>query len=142
MWLMATRGTYPAFPKPDWQQGNPKDVPHVERPHLHGPARLPARKAVVVAKCKAFWPEMVGAMNYEHVSPDSLLHAKTASILHPSRLPVEKCLAGVKRNLIVRVYCHEMKCHPAVSNAPKNDSYFTSIQGFVEAMDQNEKTCF
>ena len=69
MRLTATHCTHPAFPKPEWQERNPKDVCYIKRPNLYCPAGVPTRKTVVVPECQTLWPKMVHTMDYEHVNP-------------------------------------------------------------------------
>jgi len=50
MGLTATRGAYPAFPKPKRQDRDPKCVSHVKRAYLYRATPFPTREAVVIAK--------------------------------------------------------------------------------------------
>jgi hypothetical protein len=69
MRLLTAYRAQPAFPKSEWQERDPKDVQRVEAPHLHRPKCLPARQAMVIAKCNAFTPEVVDAMDDDHSVP-------------------------------------------------------------------------
>jgi hypothetical protein len=59
------------LPQTDGQNRNPENVPNIESPNCHSPACLPACKAVVVAKSDSLGPEVVGAVNNEHVGPET-----------------------------------------------------------------------
>jgi len=54
------------FPKADWENRDPEDVPDIESPNGDGSASGAAREAVIVTKGDALRPEMVGAVNDEH----------------------------------------------------------------------------
>src|SRR2546422_6332593 len=69
MGIAPTHGAPPAFPKSRRQDRNPKNVPHVDRPHLHRPPRLPAHQAVVVAKRHPLRLPMINAINDEQRRP-------------------------------------------------------------------------
>jgi len=72
----------PALPKPDGQNGNPKDVAHVESANLRGPTGFSAPKAVVVAKRNSSWPEMMDTVDYDHDShsPDSTVRRQQIAL--------------------------------------------------------------
>ncbi len=69
MGIAPTDRVHPAFPKSCRQDRDPKNVPHIERPHLHCPPRLPAQQAVVVAKRHALCLPAINAINDEQRSP-------------------------------------------------------------------------
>jgi hypothetical protein len=66
MGISAAHRALPMFPIARGQDWDPEDVSHIERPDGDGSAWRLAGKAVVIAKRNPLWPEMVGAVNYEH----------------------------------------------------------------------------
>src|SRR5882762_4103991 len=81
MRILTAHRACPAFPKSRWQDRDPENGPHIERPHLPRPPRLPARQAVVVAKRHPLRHPLINSMNDEQCSPP-LLRPKMPKILH------------------------------------------------------------
>jgi len=79
--LTVTSGAYPAVPKTERQDRNPKDMDRVKRAYLDGALRFSARNAIVVAERCPFWTEMVDAMDYEHVITFVFIPKKTSFII-------------------------------------------------------------
>jgi hypothetical protein len=65
---MPAYGAFPMFPKANRQERNPEYVTHIECPDCNGsPLRL-AAQAIIIAKRDPLGPEMVDAVDDEHVS--------------------------------------------------------------------------
>jgi hypothetical protein len=54
------------FPQPDGQNGNPENMPDIQRAERDRSPPFPAVKTIVIAKCHSLRPKMVSAMNDEH----------------------------------------------------------------------------
>jgi hypothetical protein len=67
MWFAFAFDTSPMLPKTYWKDRNPENVAYVEGAYRNGSTRCPAREAVVVAEANDFGPEMVRAVNQEHI---------------------------------------------------------------------------
>ena len=84
--IASAHRTHPAFPKSARQNRNPKNMPHVKRPHLHCTPRFSTRQAVIVSKRHALRLPMINAINDDRHSPP-FLSPRVSKILHPAPHP-------------------------------------------------------
>ena len=66
MRFIATIHAAPMLPESDREDGNPENVTHIKCASCYRSGGATAGKTIVIAECKAFWPEMVGTMNNQH----------------------------------------------------------------------------